>query len=142
MNHHDILINQAVQDGWIRGHAWYTALARKAKADPFLWGEWYELKESIGCVEPPRPDAWRSLIESQGESRRPLLVVEFLEVEVTSGVGEAKDELCRYLWDVFDATAYYHLRIWHMDRFGVVRPYITTSTHHPMAFGMNAGRRS
>lgn len=137
MNHHDVLINQACQDGWTRGHAWAAELRRAALADPRFAGEYTELQESIGFIDLPRPDAWRIRV-ADGY----LCVLEFLEVEVTSGVGENKDALYRYLWDIFNATAYYHLRIWHMDRFGVVRPYITDSTFGPMVFGMNANWRS
>lgn len=145
MNHHDTLITQACQDGWVRGFGWRKPLMEIVKYNPLLAGEWPELAESIACAETPRPDAWRIVIEDQNTPDTfwsyPVLVLEFLEVEVTSGVTQDKDELYRYLWDVFDATHYYHLRIWHMDRFGVVRPYITNSTSAPMISGMNAGWR-
>jgi hypothetical protein len=137
MNQHDLLINQALQDGWVRGHAWQAELRRVAIADARFAGEYAELQESISFIDLPRPDAWRIRVATGR-----MCVLEFLEVEVTSGVGAAKDELYRYLWDIFDATHYYHLRIWHMDRFGVVRPYITESTFDPMVFGMNVGWRS
>lgn len=137
MNHHDTLIDQASQDGWVRGYRWQPELRRVALADPRFAGEYAELQESIGFIDLPRSDAWR-IRAAAGR----MCVLEFLEVEVTSGVGEAKDALYRYLWDIFDATSYYHLRIWHMDRFGVVRPYITSSTFDPMVFGMNAGWRT
>jgi len=135
VTHHDALINRAIQDGWIRGHAWRAALCDQAQTAPSWVGEWSELSEGFSDAL-PRPDAWRIVIEGK------LLVLGFLEVEVTSGVTESKDDWYRWLWDIFDATAYYHLRIWHMDRFGVIRPYLTESTHDPMVFGMNAGWRA
>ena len=133
--HHTALINAAITHGWIRGHAWRSALAQAIKTMPGCSGEWFELCESIDFIECPHPDMWRLRLEGK------VLVLEFLEVEVTSGIAEAKDELYRYMWDMFDATHYYHLRIWHMDRFGVTRPYITNSTFDPMVFGMNANWR-
>lgn len=132
-NHHDALIDMAVQDGWVRGHGWRSDLHRIGRARGY--GELAELEESFSDAL-PRPDAWRIIEQPR------LVILEFLEVEVTSGVTQQKDDWYRWLWDSFDATSYFHLRIWHMDRFGVVRPYITDSTHYPMVFGMNAGWRS
>jgi len=51
MKHHDNLIEQACSDGWTRGHAWYAALQRAANADPFLQGEWYELKVTSAAIK-------------------------------------------------------------------------------------------
>lgn len=134
-SHHDQLIAIARQNGWIPGFGWRTGLRRAVKHSALWESELPMLEESI-ADEQPRPDAWRISVEDR------LCVLEFLEVEVTSGVTQTKDDRYRFLWDMFDATSYFHLRIWHMDRFGAIRPYITDSTHHPAVFGMNAGRRS
>lgn len=133
MTHHDDLIRQMTRDGWTRGHSWRSSLRRIGRAKGY--SELAELEESFSS-ELPRPDAWR-IVEEES-----LVVLEFLEIEVTSGVTQEKDQTYRWLWDIFDATHFFHLRIWHMDRFGVVRPYIVNSTADPMVFGMNAGWRS
>ncbi len=128
--HHSQLIDLAAENGWVRGHAWRSGLSRAGNG----YGELAELMESCSH-DLPRPDAWRISIKGR------VVTLEFLEVEVTSGVDQKKDDWYRWLWDTFDATSHFHLNIWHMDRFGVVRPYITDSSHAPMLFGMNAGWR-
>lgn len=146
MKHHDLLIEQAAKDGWVRGYGWRRSILREARKSDFCMGEWSELTESLDFIESPHPDAWRISVEDENTVDEcwnyPVVVLEFLEVEVTSGITQGKDDVYRFLWDVFDATHYFHLRIWHMDRFGVIRPYITHSTFDPMVFGMNAGWRS
>ena len=141
MNHHDELIARATKDGWIRGHAWRAALHHIGSERGY--DELKVLEEDL-TSDLPRPDAWRIVIEGPETPNQfwnyEVVVLEFLEVEVTSGITQAKDEWYRFLWDIFDATHFFHLRIWHMDRFGVMRPYITNSP--TMVFGMNAGWRS
>lgn len=138
--HHNALIARACQEGWTRGHGWQSDLYRIGHERGY--GELAELRESLQ-FSLPRPDAWRISIEGPDDHwSYPVVVLEFLEIEVTSGITAAKHDLYEFLWDIFDATHYFHLRIWHMDRFGVVRPYLTNSTHHPMVFGMTANWRA
>lgn len=88
ISHHDQLIAIARQDGWMPGFGWRTGLRRAAKQSPLWESELPVLEESI-ADEQPRPDAWRISIEDR------LCVLEFLEVEVTSGVTQAKDDRYR-----------------------------------------------
>ena len=132
--HHELLIDMACKDGWVRGAGWQAGLRRLVKADGRYENELSYLLD--GLPDLPRPDAWRAFPEGKE------ITLELLEVEVTSGITQKKDMWYRWLWDAFDGTDSFILRIWHMDRFGVIRSYITDSSLAPMVFGMNAGWRS
>lgn len=134
--HHDQLIDQACRDGWTRGHGWQAGLRKAARARYDTWDAEWDFLAANFSDRMPYPDAWRTT------TKEDILVLELLEVEVTSGITQTKDDRYRDMWYMFDETRYYHLHIWHMDRFGVIRPYITNSPANPMVFGMNAGWRS
>lgn len=130
---HNRLIDRAIRDGWKRP-PWKSELKAKLKESPWCGdgtgqdeenGEILELFGDLHCV----PDAWRMHTEGKEEGwGHPVLVIEFLEVDVTSHCDERK--LIEYdtLWWRLDGTEMFHLRVFQMDRFGLTKPLVTEDT--------------
>jgi hypothetical protein len=68
---------------------------------------------------PLNPDAWRLGVDTEIYGN-PVLLVETLEIEVTSPISEAKHDAYDRLWWAFDGTETAHFRAWISNRFGVV----------------------
>ncbi len=79
----------------------------------------------VTCV----PDAWRLKVEGPEQGWGYLvLVLEFLEVEVTHHVDDRKLVQYNNLWWALDATDMFHFRVFRMDRYGIVTPLLTEET--------------
>ncbi len=122
---HNRLIDFACEHGWQRT-GWKAAVRKELSKEP--WSEeasdTLELIESMPCI----PDAWRIRIEQEGEGpgwSYPVLVLELLEVEVTHPIDSVKLGYYEQLWWDFDGTSNLHLRIFRMDRYGFVLPFLT-----------------
>jgi hypothetical protein len=130
---HNRLIDRALSDGWKRP-PWKPQLRKYLKEAPWHGDgsdqdedsdEILALFGDLHCV----PDAWRMRVESESEGwLHPVLAVEFLEVDVTSHCDDRK--LIEYdtLWWRLDGTEMFHLRVFQMDRFGLVKPLVTEDT--------------
>lgn len=129
---HRQLTQKATEQGW-QAYNWRDGLFRRCREDPEWLEEMFTKDEEVGETQLHeivmaawvRPDAWRVVVD------RGVLVLEFLEIEVTGGIRRDKQVAYQELWWQFDGTMNYHFRVWHMDRFGVIRPYITNSPYFP-----------
>ena len=158
--HEDLIQHACRSDRWSNKPGWRKAFAAKAKTNPAWAGEYSPYtKEDIAALAAQgedvedmvpgelteyakavrdllvNPDAWRIVTEGPGPSidetwRYPVLILEFLEVEVTNGIDKAKMNKYRNLWWAVDESSSLHMRVYHMDKFGVVRPYMTSQTIH------------
>jgi hypothetical protein len=126
---HEQLIEQARVEGWNKDR-WKKAFLHRIKFD---WEyDWYDENEDIleainksWC----RPDAWRIVVEGPEHGWNfPLLILEFLEVEVSHQIDQSKKNAYIHLWFAFDDTQAFMLRVFRMDRFGNTFPYITENT--------------
>lgn len=143
---HQRLIEKAKEQGWQVG-GWRDGLFKKCRENPHWKSEMFfsfpnedqesELHEEVMALW-TRPDAWRIVVEGKAEGwSYDVLVLEFLEVEVTGRVDADKQDAYRSFWWALDATSAYFFRVWHMDRFGTTRPYITEKTIYEMMAGMD-----
>jgi hypothetical protein len=132
-NLHRQLIQQAEQDGWVRmtrdAPGDWRAVFRKMICDPHWRGEADGL-DTVIRAKVLHPDAWRIKIEGSetGNWNYDVLVLEFLEVEVTGKMSADKKRAYEQLWITFDCTALLAFRVFRMDRFGVIRPFLTENT--------------
>jgi hypothetical protein len=123
---HDRLIDVACRNGWNR-RGWKKAVRQLLGRPP--WGgdesgEVIEFVDEVSC----RPDAWRIKIEGEGEGSGwsyDVCVIELLEVEVTHPIDLEKLEMYEQLWWRLDGTSRFHLRVFRMDRYGFVVPFMT-----------------
>jgi hypothetical protein len=121
---HNSLIDLACQHGWNRT-GWKAAARNRLSEEP--WKEEAEIILDIIEATPCIPDAWRFRLEQEGEGpgwSYPVLVLELLEVEVTHPIDENKLQLYERLWWNMDGTSYLHLRVFRMDRYGNVLPFL------------------
>lgn len=160
--HEDLVLHACRSDGWSNAKGWRKAFAAKASTNSAWASEYNphtkqdiaalaangedvedmvpgELTEYAKAVRDllVNPDAWRIVVEGPGPSidetwNYPMLILEFLEVEVTNGIDKAKMNKYRNLWWAFDASSSFHMRVYHMDKFGVIRPYMTSHTVHDL----------
>jgi hypothetical protein len=132
---HKQLIKRAESDGWIRMERSVSGDWRAAFARTIRQPRWSGEAEELGDVIKSKvlhPDAWRINVEGADTGRwnYDVLVLEFLEVEVTGKMSADKKRAYERLWLAFDSTALLAFRVFHMDRFGVVRPFLTDGTIH------------
>lgn len=120
---HNRIITSALRQGWQTGN-WREAFIKKCKENP----DWYtSLTEDETDPDTPggignilwhgfngRPDAWRIVVEGD------LLVMEFLEVEVTHPMPLHKRDAYIWMWWRFDGTDYFHMRGYRADRYGPI----------------------
>lgn len=135
---HNRLIDLACQHGWSRT-GWKAAVRQRLAEDQWSGeaDDILDIVETTPCI----PDAWRFKVEQEGEGpgwSYPVLVLELLEVEVTHPIDVNKLSLYERLWWAMDATSDLHLRIFRMDRYGFVLPFLTEGVsilflarHHP-----------
>jgi hypothetical protein len=156
--HEDLVQHACRSDGWSSAKGWRKAFAAIANTNPMWASEYNpRTKQDIAALAAQgydvddmapgeltdyaeairdttvNPDAWRIVVEGAGPFidetwSYPVLVLEFLEVEVTHGIGNDKMNKYRNLWWAFDASSSFHMRVYHMDKFGITRPYMTTET--------------
>lgn len=124
---HKFLIDEARKDGWQSGNwraaffDWLRIPPWEGASDPFL----------VAYVQsfPLLPDLWRIRIEGEAKGwEYTALVVEFLEVEVTSPVTPKKCKAYQDLYWAFDDTASFDLRVFRKDRWGYILPLVTGAT--------------
>lgn len=124
---HQNLIDHACRtQGWTNAKAWRKAFLRKCQDNPEWASEMRgtEVREVLDeCSF--NPDAWKLTVEN-----RDTLVLEFLEVDVSHAVTPAKHAIYTSLWWAFDSSSSFVLRVYMMDRFGIIRPYLTPENIH------------
>lgn len=130
MQTHERLIEQAAAQGWAKSTAasnWRAGFRRATRERYWRDRAGEDVQEIIDLVA-ARPDAWRITIEGpetpDAEWSHPVMVLEFLEVEVTNRINEDKRDHYRDIWGMFDGTDFFHFRVWRMDRFGYILPYV------------------
>jgi hypothetical protein len=121
---HNKLIDLACDHGWVRT-GWKAAARTKLLEEPWREeaGVILDVIEATPCI----PDAWRFRLEQEGEGAGwsyPVLVLELLEVEVTHPVDAQKLDFYERLWWNMDGTSFLHLRVFRMDRYGYVLPFL------------------
>lgn len=127
---HEQLIQGLCTQGWQTGN-WRPALRKAAQANAF-WKSEIADRETIEVLKlsTEHPDAWRFVTEGEDTGRwsYDVLVIEFMEVEISHPVSAEKAQgyidLCRLL----DGTAFFHFRAFRMDKYGVIRPIVTEET--------------
>jgi hypothetical protein len=79
------------------------------------------------------PDAWRIWIEdNEAGWCLPMLVLEFLEVEVRHHISQSKMEEYEQLWWRLDGTEHFRFRGYRMDQSGIPSPFVTEDTIHTL----------
>jgi hypothetical protein len=118
---HAYLIERAKQDGWQTTMPWKPAFRTLALTHAREQGNEYDgISLCDELAEFRRvPDAWRVVTE-QDPGCDKLLVLELLEVDVSSPVTEAKLEDYDNIWWAFDGSGYFELRVYRMDKTGAV----------------------
>lgn len=134
---HQRLLQRAVDQGWEVGK-WKAAFHRKAR-EPH-WRHEYRADRDFQDIFKgawPRPDAWRIIVEGPETPGKDwgheVLVLEFLEVEVTHFIGKEKQEAYEGLWWQFDGTSLFHFRVFQMDKYGTIRLYLDRETIYQQA---------
>jgi hypothetical protein len=135
---HNRLVARAVrEDDWQTG-PWRSAVRRRFREPPWA-GDGNEdpelVQDIIDMVLRLRgiPDAWR--IRAEGKEAgwgHSVLVLEFLEVEVTHQVPHWKVAEYAALWWLLDATSKFHFRVFRIDRYGLMSPLVTEDTIHEL----------
>jgi hypothetical protein len=122
MTRHGELIERLVAQGWSRSVGWKEAIRDKVLAIPFCGTDGLDglhLSEAFSDA-PFQPDAYRLLIEGpeHGWLEPRILVIELVEVVVTSRL--TREKLAHYadLWWDCDGSAFVHMRLYVMDEFG------------------------
>lgn len=102
----------------------WRRLLSKVDEDELAWPIRSMLLQ-VKCV----PDAWRLRVEGPKEGwGYPVLVLEFLEIEVTNHIDDRKLIQYNNLWWGLDGTDMFHFRVFRMDRYGIVTPLLTEDT--------------
>lgn len=132
------------QDEWIGEFAPESTMLTAAEAEELGMQEGDVITDESELAEvlrefSYRPDAWRLSRESPDTPGQnwsyPVLVLEFLEVEVTNGiVGNKKQAFINLFW-AFDCSSSFYFRVWHMDRFGITRLYLDETTVYRLMGG-------
>lgn len=135
-NLHEQLVDQAVKQGWHRV-GWRKAF--KARLATLPWtGDAKDVAEIIDQVAVV-PDAWRVVHEGPITSGRrwgcSIVVLEFLEVDVTHCANQDKWAEYQDLWWQFDGTGHFQFRAFRMDRYGNIHPYVTEDTIYDILYG-------
>jgi hypothetical protein len=120
---HEYLIERAKADGWLTTMPWKEAFKKLAfaHAREQAHGDTIEAAMVWDYLAEFRrvPDAWR-VVSEQDPGCDKLLVLELLEVDITSPITDAKLADYDELWWAFDASAYFELRVYRMDVAGTV----------------------
>lgn len=134
--HDFILQRECRRDGWQTGN-WKTAFAKAARADEQFRDEFVECEDNGRELwEGIRrtPDAWRIVTEGPGTPDKnwsyPVLVLEFLEIEISRPMDLDKRADYISLWWRFDGSSVFHLRVWHIGRYGPATVWLDMDTVH------------
>lgn len=121
---HEALIDKFCRhDGWQRG-SWKPAFLKRALDNPEWAGELEEGgdDELLGGLPRVIPDAFRFVVEGPGTAGADwsyeVLVLEFLEVEISHPIPLAKRRNLIKLWWRFDASSSFHFRVYRATRYG------------------------
>ena len=129
--HKRILANARYQ-GWETGGGWKKAFQTKCRDDETWQGEFetdtddtghYELFDDVRCI----PDGWRLKVEGPETPTPngdpwpyPVLVLEFLEVEISHPMPLEKRDQYMDLWWLMDGTSCFHFRVYRAERYGPI----------------------
>lgn len=124
---HKHLIEEELKNGWRTGK-WRVPFLQMLDADPWKRASDPFLVSHINKFS-FIPDLWRITVEGEKNGwGHDVLVVEFLEVEVTSPVTPEKCKAYQGLYWTFDGTEAFHLRVFRKDRWGYILPLVTGAT--------------
>lgn len=116
--------------GWHRGN-WRKALAEKCKENPY-WQSALEVDAEIFETISRHPDAWRIVTEGPKTPgvkwNYDVLVLEFLEVEISHPMPLDKRQDYVDWWWQFDGTDFFHFRVYRVERYGEIKLYLDTDT--------------
>lgn len=123
--HTFIVKRECRNNGWQTGR-WKAGFAKAAKSNPEFEDEFTESEnngdEIWGDIPVVIPDAWRIVVEGPETEGRgwgvPVMVLEFLEVEISHPIPFAKHQAYVHLWWRFDATSCFHFRVYRIGRHG------------------------
>lgn len=131
---HEKIIDRAAKEGWQRGN-WKSALRAKLKEE--LWAdEALDILDDISDVR-RTPDAWRLRVEGPANVKPdvinedwnyPVLVLEFLEVEISHPMSLDKRRDYTAIWWRFDASDAFHFRGYIAERYGPIKCWLDTET--------------
>ena len=128
---HARMIAAACRDhGWQLGN-WQEALAQKLSDAQWHNPNYDEVPDVLEMAAHVwgRPDAWKIREEAPEPGQaHAILVLDFLEVEVTHHIED--DKLANYetLWWGLDASDIMELQVYRLDRFGILSPLLTKGT--------------
>lgn len=134
---HNRIIARARRDGWQRG-PWKPVFLKKCR-EREAWREEIEAEtDDDGICElfdgfRSVPDAWRLVAEDETTQNgslwcHPVLVLEFLEVEITHPMPLHKRDEYTKLWWAMDGTDSFHLRVYRAERYGPIELWLDTET--------------
>jgi len=129
---HERIVKKACKDGWQRGN-WRKPFLATCGNNPMWQGE-IESSDGRALIADMtmHPDAWRLIVEGPDTPEKewgyPVLVLEFLEVEITHPMPLLKREDYRQLWRRFDATSCFHFRVYRSDRYVPMMLWLDTGT--------------
>jgi hypothetical protein len=128
---HNQLIRKACENGWKKEKGWKASFRKhlRQRLDIDVEDDIEAIIEIINEM-PCIPDAWRFRVEGkkEGWGIDEILVIELLEVEVTSPVSDEKLAWYESLWWAMDSSSSFHLRVFRMDQYGYVLPLNTEHT--------------
>lgn len=135
--HSFIVRRECRENGWQRGN-WKTGFAKAAKANEEFADEFIESEDNgdqiWGDIPILIPDAWRIAFEGpETEGKNwgcPVLVLEFLEVEVSHPIDYDKHHNYVHLWWRFDGTSCFHFRVYRIGRYGPATLWLDVETAH------------
>lgn len=121
---HEQIIDRAASDGWKRGN-WKKPLQRALRKDPWI-SEAEDIIIDISFIR-RNPDAFRIVVEQPGDTTpwlHPVLVLEFLEVEITHQLPPEKRDDYTELWVLFDASNMCAFRVYTARADGVIKLWL------------------
>lgn len=135
--HTFIVRRECRNDGWQTGN-WKTGFAKAAKGNDQFAGEFEESEDNGNGIWDGMPilipDAWRVVVEGpETEGKHwggPVMVLEFLEVEISHPIPFDKHRNYVHLWWRFDGTSCFHFRVYRIGRYGPSTLWLDTETAH------------
>lgn len=133
---HEAIIERAIRhDGWQRGD-WRAAFIKRCQEQKHWQADLYDNdqgREIWGGFR-RNPDAWRIVAEDEAtpgrEWLKPILVMEFLEVEIEHAMPLEKRRAYTGLWWRFDGTGAFHCRVYTAGRYGRITCWLDEDTIH------------
>lgn len=135
--HSFIVRRECHNNGWQTGR-WKVGFAKAAKADARFAGEFIESEDNgnqiWGNLPIMTPDAWRIVVEDENTLGKswgcPVMVLEFLEVELSHPIPFEKRRNYMALWWNFDGTNCFHFRVYRIGRYGPAELWLDVDTAH------------